>query len=175
MEESREYVREKVREVLESCDWNRGEAVQKCKVELAADPDARDAILALTMEQAVRTWVDEVCRRQNRAVVHFAPIPEKGESGEMMSGGGDVSALARRWETWTLPIPGAPRLIDATKDQLLEAVALHEKNAAGHLLKARFYGIVARRTTKGRTVGQALKPERLTQLWKEAEGEAAAS
>ncbi len=131
---------------------------------------ADDRLYKALLDPMVRNECYEAvrkCVRQNRGVIWHMPQPSAEEHRERVGHLADATLL-----DFQLPIPGAMKLGDAEKSDVLEAVAFYDKQATDMHHKKRWLELVAKRLKEGQRVRDAFSAEQLFALRKKASAHA---
>jgi len=146
-------------ECLEKADWDHELAAKLYHERLEEDPALFRELMRPLVGGAIWAVVRECGRDNNRGL--------RGEIGRGQEQHRTVEGIeehGRDLLRYTLPIAGRPFLGDATREQLEEAAAFHEKNGHTHLVQARWYGLIVKAMREAECVRAALDHAALQQL-----------
>lgn len=160
--------RARVRQVADECieevggDWTA--AADRFRQRLDSDRELYDELVAPLIEGAIWDAIRGASSRQRRRFCEES-APAHGSEG--------AEALARANERDLLdyPLTGGVRLGDATRDVLIEQIALHRAQARGNLIAATWLRKIADVLKDDERVGDRFDHERLAKLRKAASEE----
>ena len=151
---------------VEKQGYDREAAATAIMIRLARSPKLFTEVATPLVEQAVSDLVALACRQHNNQMMANAGQSDKIELGpQTTSRDAFLASMARTNRSWldqfTLPIPGSPKLGDATKAQLQQAGDFHRGQEAGHRRKLDFFTALVRRVPTGKTVRECLTDEQV--------------
>lgn len=157
-----DIVHEAARAALTASNEEAQAAARRLERMAREDFELYRALMDKQLSKACWLAVSRCCRQDKKPI--WTP-PNFDAAGN----GARLQALAQEAESyyfdrWKLPIEGLPKLGDATKAQLIEAVLLLEKQAKTQLTRARFFSLIAAQLPAGKKVRDVFTEKKLAHL-----------
>ena len=147
--------------VSQAFEQAKGEAIEASKIlESWAKKDRSFADVILMPQLPSVCWqlVREYCQEERRLVWNY-PTHSVSGNGDRIKSLADETA--KMFMEMYLPIPGLPKLGDATKEQIEEAAYFCQKQSIDMRQKADFFFMVHRSVKKGKPVRSQLTEQKL--------------